>query len=114
MILNEIKKFLFFLLCICSDRPACVTVLNPDSKFPRHWSRQDEGGTKDRHIVFYQVSLTEENTMPRLLERLYNSKRMLVVVVYLSMFLDNILLTVVGKYYAFRPNLTLTFKNLRS
>ncbi|GFG35851.1 hypothetical protein Cfor_01169 [Coptotermes formosanus] len=33
--------------------------------------------------------------MPRLLERLYSSKRMLVVVVYLSMFLDNILLTVV-------------------
>jgi hypothetical protein len=52
--------------------------------------------------------------MPRLLERLYSSKRMLVVVVYLSMFLDNILLTVVGEYYAFKPNLTLKFKNLRS
>jgi hypothetical protein len=113
MILNEIKKFLFFPLCICSDRPACVTVLNPDSEFPRHFG-PDEQGTKDRHIAFYQVSLTEENTMPRLLERLYNSKRMLVVVVYLSMFLDNILLTVVGEYYKFKPDLTLTFKNLRS
>jgi hypothetical protein len=60
------------------------------------------------------VNLIEENTMPPLLERLYTSKRMLVVVVYLSMFLDNILLTVVGEYYAFKPNLTLTFKNMRS
>jgi hypothetical protein len=39
---------------------------------------------------------------------------MLVVIVYLSMFLDNMLLTVVGEYFAFKPNLTLTFKNLPS
>jgi hypothetical protein len=37
--------------------------------------------------------------IPPLLERLSNSKQMLVVAVYLSMFLDNILLTVVGEYY---------------
>jgi hypothetical protein len=37
--------------------------------------------------------------IPPLLEKLSNSKQMLVVAVYLSMFLDNILLTVVGEYY---------------
>jgi hypothetical protein len=60
----------------------------------RDITREDKG-----HCIWPKRDLTEENMIPPLLERHNNSKQMLVVAVYLSMFLDNILLTVVGEYY---------------
>ena len=45
------------------------------------------------------VQFSDLTMIPPSLETLYTSKRMIVMVVYLSMFLDNILLTVVGKFF---------------
>lgn len=53
MILNEIKKFLFFPLCICSDSPACVTVPNHGSEFPRHFGVDRTRETRKTGILHF-------------------------------------------------------------